>query len=166
MNTNAIASSRMPDWHHPLLVAVLAVWMTSCASVPEGTPAMKADALRFAPPLGQAGVYAIRPYRMTGAALLFPVILDDQPFGFLETSSYNFGVVPVGGHILKVLGGDGKGVRFTAEAGRNYFFMVKPGWFALEILPISESSGQKYIRRFKLVGDRRFKFEARRMTNQ
>jgi len=149
-----------------VLPVVLATLMTGCKSVPEGSPALKQQALSFTPPPGMAGVYAIRPYQLAGSAILFDISLDYLEFGSLATDSYLFGLVPPGMHVLRVpraggqgaqlTGPGGVGADFTAEAGRNYFLQLTVGWNAPKITRLSEAEGQKYVKKLKLSGDSRF----------
>lgn len=146
------------------LLVFLAVHITGCRSVPEGSPALKQQALTFAPPSGMAGVYAIRRPGL-GSAILFDVALDYQDWGSLATSSYLFGFVAPGDHILSAprAGGrrtpPGAGIHFTAEAGRDYYFRITAGstfGSVPDIIRLSESEGQANVRNFTLSGDNRF----------
>ena len=127
------------------LLGLLIIHLTGCASVPEGSAAMKQQALSFTPSPGNADLYVIRPYNYVGGAVLFGVNLDYQEFGALETSSYLFGEVPPGKHVLRAGAGgtpNSQSLAFTAEAGKSYFFTVKPGWVSLDVKQISETDGQ------------------------
>jgi hypothetical protein len=150
------------------LPALLAMG-TGCTSMgmPEGSPAMKQQALSFTPPPGKAGVYVIHPYQISfgvgglvGNTMMresSQVNLDYQEFGQVDFNTYLFGLVPPGDHVLS--SGDivssTKVVHFTAEAGKNYFFMVG----ADGIDSTSETNGQSCVRRFKLSGDNRFEYQ-------
>jgi hypothetical protein len=147
--------------------------ITGCADVkpgPEGSAAMKQQALSFAPPPGKAGIYVIRPHQFYndsyyGNSGAFPINLDYQEFGSVGMNSYLFALVPPGRHILDssvpdMFASDSKGGNFTAEAGKNYYFTATGAGATrfrhLQIVPISETDGQTYVREFKLSGDNRF----------
>jgi hypothetical protein len=162
--------SRQFSWLAAALSGLLIMQITGCADrpvpelAPEGSPAMKQQALSFAPPPGKAGVYVIRPYTFAndtyygGTVYLFNISLDYQDFGALETNSYLFGIVSSGNHVLGP-------VHFTAEAGKNYYFTVKGVGFMgssirhMQFDPIPETDGQAYVRKFKLSGDNRFELQ-------
>jgi hypothetical protein len=148
--------SREFSWFVTVLLCLLLLQITGCASVPEGSSAMKQQALSFTPPSEKAGVYAIRPYNYVGSGVLYEIILDHQEFGSLATKSYLFAVVPPGIHILHLPYDGGSHVMFIAEAGKNYFFTVKPGWAWLQINTISEADGKAYVLKYKLSGDYMF----------
>jgi hypothetical protein len=143
-----------------LAMALVCFWIAGCASVPEGSAAMKQQALSFTPPPGQAGIYVIRPSQFMGGGVLYKVSLDYQEFGVLGKSSYLFTTLPPGKHSFRTSLGAGtmNVVPFTVEAGKNYYFHVKP-WMShntIAIDPISETDGQAYVRKFKLSGENRF----------
>ena len=162
--------SRQFSWLATALSGLLIAQMTGCVDrpkpglAPEGSPAMKQQALSFAPPPNRAGVYVIRPYKFAndtyygGFASLFNISLDYQGFGALETNSYLFGIVSSGNHVLGP-------VHFTAEAGKNYYFIVRGVGFMgssirhMQFDRISETDGQAYVRKFKLSGDNRFELQ-------
>jgi hypothetical protein len=143
------------SWLVTMLVCLLLLQITGCASVPEGSSTMKQQALSFTPPPEKAGVYVIRPYNYVGSGVLFEITLDHQEFGSLATKSYLFAVVPPGKHVLRMPNVVSEDTPFTAEAGKNYFFTFKTLW-GVRIDPISEADGQAYVRRYKLSGDNMF----------
>jgi hypothetical protein len=153
----ASGSSPCLSW---LAVALVCFLVPRCASVPEGSAAMKEQALSFTPPPGQAGIYVIRPSQMLGGAVLDKISLDYQEFGVLGTASYLFATVPPGRHSFRTSLGAGsmEVVPFTVEAGKNYYFHVKASLVANTILiePISETDGRAYVRKFKIIGENRF----------
>jgi hypothetical protein len=144
-------------------VAMLGFLMAGCASVPEGSAAMKQQALSFTPPPGKAGIYVIRPSQFLGGGVLDKISLDYQEFGVLGTSSYLFTTLPPGRHSFRTSLGAGsmEVVPFTVEAGKNYYFHVRASLAANTILiePISETDGQAYVRKFKLSGENHFQVQ-------
>ena len=165
-NETNTRTSRLFPWLANVLIGLLILQMFGCMSVPEGTPAMKQQALSFTPPPGKASVYIIRPYRFTGSAGLFNVSLDYQEFGSLETSSYLFGVVTPGEHVLRMPHALGVRAPFTAEVGRNYFFTVMQRLTGYHLDQTTEADGQAYVRKFKLSGDSRFEYQGKTEQTQ
>jgi hypothetical protein len=168
------------SWLAFVLLNLLLLQITGCTvellappvALPEGSAAMKQQALSFTPPSGMAGLYIIRPYHFYndtyygGGAMLLNISLDYQDFGALETNSYLFAPVPPGKHTLSP-GGSFDGldssslaVRFTTEGGRNYYFTATGAGATkfrhLAFDAVSETNGQEFIRKFKLSGDNRF----------
>jgi hypothetical protein len=146
-----------------LAVALLGFLIAGCSSFPEGSAAMKQQALSFTPPPGRAGIYVIRPFQMLGGGVLDKISLDYQEFGVLDTSTYLFATLPPGRHSFRTSLGAGsmEVVPFTVEAGKNYYFHVRASLVANTILiePISETDGQAYVRKFKLSGENRFELQ-------
>jgi len=160
------------QWSHQrgwlALAFCAALWMSGCASMKEGSSGGKAEAWNFALPPGRAGVYVIRPFSVTGPAERFRIRLDSRDVGLVSRNSFIFGTVAAGPHVLEPLrtGGDtvggqddhrsvgpgSKSAIFNAEAGQNYFFTVKGDWVGLEFEEISDTAGQKYVRKLKLSG--------------
>jgi hypothetical protein len=165
--------SRQFSWLASALLGLLIIQITGCASVPEGSDAMKQQALSFAPPSGKAGFYVIRPYEYTGSVLLDTISFDYQECGSLATDTYLFGTVLPGEHTLQANNPNGLGsvvVHFTAVTGKNYYFTVgvksvlvlaglAPTHYEMVINNISETDGQKFVRQSKLSGDNRFQFQ-------
>jgi Protein of unknown function (DUF2846) len=155
--------SQQFSWLVTSLLGLLIIQITGCASVPEGSPAMKQQALSFAPPPGKAAVYVIRPYQYTGGLLLDEITFDYQECGSLAADTYLFGTILPGEHTLQSSNpaGGSKVVHFTVEAGKNYYFKVSASMAPISLLidPISETDGQAYVRKLKLSGDNRFEFQ-------
>jgi hypothetical protein len=143
------------------LIAGLGLMVTGCKSVPEGSPALKQQALSFTPPPGMAGVYVIRPWKLASGGTLFNASIDYQVYSSLDLDSYLFGLVPAGLHVINTPHyGIGTVVNastyFTAEAGSNYFFKIAPAVNGYHINQLSDKDGMAYVREFKLSGDSHF----------
>lgn len=138
------------NWLPVILLGALAALMAGCASVPEGSPEMKQQALSFTPPPGKAGVYLIRPYHVAGSAVLWNVKLDYQDCGSVETRSYLYCEVLPGEHIPMFAR---PGAPLLAEAGKNYFFTINYGKFE----QLSEADGQALVQKFKISKENRYK---------
>jgi hypothetical protein len=137
------------------LAVGLAVFAVGCQSVPEASPEMKQQALAFTPPSGMAGLYIIRPYHFAGSAVNWVARLDYQDFGSLSTSSYVYNPILPGKHFIRM--GQTGFATFVAEAGKNYYFAMKPSFTGHNFEEISETEGQEYVREFKMSGDNRYK---------
>jgi hypothetical protein len=136
-----------------------------CASVPRGSDRLERQARSFTPPPGKANVYAVRMWSALESGLVWPVTLDFQEFGNVGQRSYVFGPIAAGDHVLGVNlpGPVPTRVRFTAEAGRNYFFKLVPtaGWPTglIRIEPVDEASGRALIQESAPSADNRFEYE-------
>ena len=137
-----------------VLVPVVAL-ISGCASAPEPSPVAQQQALSLAPPAGMGGLYIIRPGGALGAAVPWEVYVDDADTGGLENGRYFYDVLSPGAHTL----GEKHGTNFVVEAGRNYFFAMKPGFARPKFQSLSETDGQADVRRLKLSGNNRFEFE-------
>lgn len=142
-----------------VVVAALCI-MTGCASVPTASPDFERKAMSFTPPPGMASVYVYRPYSFAGSALLDNVSLDYKEFGTLANSTYLFGTVDPGAHVLKSKFGMTQQVdllRFDAEPGKLYFFKALFGLvFSFE--QVDEKEGRESVSGYKLSGDNTFEF--------
>jgi hypothetical protein len=157
------------SWLAALLLGLFVVQIIGCTdmSMPEGSPAMKQQALSFSPAPGKAGVYVIHTvqilfgeYGIAGTTANDEdnqINLDYQEFGQVSFNSYLYGMVPPGEHTLNSGSGNSnsKVVHFTAEPGKNYYFNVAGD----VIVPISETNGQTLVRQSKLSGDNRFEYQ-------
>ena len=159
MTTKTIQSPGWLNWILIVLIGLLLATVLGCVSVPEGSPAVKQQALSFNPPQGKAGVYVIRPGGGIGKGLILYVRLDHEDFGAVSEHSYLFCLVTPGDHALTGRDTGDKAVAFAAEAGKNYYFTVKPGFSSQQMGQISEADGRGYVQKFKLSGNNRFEFE-------
>jgi hypothetical protein len=140
------------------LAVGLAVFAVSCASVPDASPEMKQQALSFSPPPNMAGLYVIRPYHIAGSAVSWVVRLDYQDFGSLGTSSYLYSAILPGKHFIRMgKNGDYGMETFMAEAGKNYYFTMKPSLSGHIFDQVSETEGQQDVRDFKMSGASSYK---------
>jgi hypothetical protein len=169
---SARRSQPMP-WLAATLFALSILLFNGCASVPQGSATMAQQALSFTPPPGKAGFYVIRPYEYTGSVLLDEISFDSQECGSVANDTYLFGNVLPGEHTLRVSSPNAtmsEMARFTAEAGKNYYFKVSvntvlvllgvaPNIYQLVVEPLPEAKGQSYVRQFQLTGDNRFELQ-------
>jgi hypothetical protein len=147
-------------WLLPAGLAAGFLLLTACASVPRGSDRLAQQAQIFVPPAGKANLYVIRPYNFTGSAGLYTPTLDFNELGTLGLRSYLYGAIDPGEHFLgsTVQGSSPNRLKFTAEAGRNYFFKVSPGLTLAGwgIDPLDETDGRQLVRDYTLSGDSRF----------
>jgi hypothetical protein len=142
------------------LAAVGLLLLAACASVPRGSDSLAQQAQTFVPPPGKANLYIVRPYNFTGSAVLYTPTLDFTELGTLGLRSYLYGAIDPGEHFLgtPIQGSTPNRLKFTAEAGKNYFFKVSPAWsFAgWGIDPLDETEGRELVKDYTLSGDSRF----------
>jgi hypothetical protein len=137
--------------------------LAGCASVPPGSNDLTQQALTFSPPPGKANLYVIRPYNVVGSVGLWTVTLDFNEIGTVGLRSYLYGAIAPGEHVLgpTIQGTSPNRLKFTAEAGRNYFFKVTPnfsfaGW---GFDALDEAEGRERVQEYTLSGDNRFELE-------
>lgn len=107
-----------------------------------------ADATSFKPPQGKAGIYLIRKGGMVGAAVAWKYDLDLIPLAALRTKSCVYVAVDPGDHYLRTTYSR-KGEPISAEAGKNYFYLVENGSFAGGLKLLSEKDGEAYVNAYK-----------------
>jgi hypothetical protein len=74
------------------------------------------------------------------------------------SESYLYGWVRPGAHVVAVLH-DGQvpgRTRFRAEAGRNYFFVVRADLLTLHVERLADGTGRDLVQRYTPSGDNRF----------
>lgn len=127
--------------------------------MPEGSAAMKQQALSFTPPAGESCVYVIRPPLPGPLGVpLYYINLDGQEFGSLVPSSFLFGILQPGEHTLFLNAGMGgtSRIHFTAEAAKNNYFWIEESGATLGLKPITETDGQIYVLKCKPSADNLF----------
>ena len=156
-------NSRQTQWLSLSFFIALATFMTGCATVPDGLQAMKEKALSFSPPSGKAGVYVIREFDAAkGGAACCQVELDNNGFGSAQLGSYLYGVVSPGNHVVRIWRGGNRPLseasikdrefRFSAEAGRNYFFTLVLSDMSSRFYLIPAIAGQEHVQKIKFTG--------------
>jgi hypothetical protein len=145
------------------IISVLLLIAQGCATVPKGSDRLAQQAGTFSPPPGKANVYVFRAEAFMGSAVIWPISLDFKEFGTLGLKSYLYGTVLPGDHFLgSFLGQSPSRIKFTAEAGKNYFFEAVLGIgmvvAKIEIEAIDEERGRRYVKEFTLSGDNVFEF--------
>ena len=131
--------------------AILAVFLAGCAATVElAAPEEDLAAKRFIPEEGHANLYVTREDQFTGSAVLFQLVVDQHAIGGIAPGTYHLIPVEPGHHTISVTTAENQSIEeVDVEAGRSYFFEVKPqmGWFAAraEVDPLSEEEGRAAI---------------------
>jgi hypothetical protein len=128
--------------------------LTGCASVPKAPPALDVEAKSFSPSEGKARLYVVRPDAMMGAAVVLHVIVDGRELGSTARGTYLMTEVEPGAHTVGSRTAENADQeRVTAEAGRCYFFVIRPrmGFLAARVglEAVSEGEGRKEVTRAK-----------------
>jgi len=131
-------------------VAVLLLLAGCTASVELAAPDEDLAAKSFVPLEGQANVYVTRKDQFTGSAVLFQLVVDQRAIGGIAPGTYHLIPVEPGHHTVSVTTSENQSIEeFVAEAGRSYFFEVKPkmGWLAAraEVEPLTEEEGRAAV---------------------
>jgi hypothetical protein len=151
--------------HFPFvgLLALIAL-MSGCSSIPEDNSALRQQAAGFSPPPGMAGVYLINRAMAIGRSGDADAFLDYKDVGTLHRHTYFYCVVPPGRHFFcgSIINVNYRKDSFTAEAGKNYFFialgrdhMHGPN----PLKELSEADGQIYVRKYEMEGGNHFDAE-------
>lgn len=125
--------------------------LAGCAATVElAAPDEDLAAKSFTPAEGMANIYVTRKDQFTGSAVLFQLVVDQTVVGGIAPGTYHLVSVEPGRHTISVTTAENQSVEeIEAEAGRSYFFEVKPkmGWMAAraEVKPLSEAEGRVAI---------------------
>ena len=137
-----------------LLAGIVALSLVGCASVPKTAPELDLAAKTFTPAEGKAALYIVRPNSALGAAVALPVNIDGRELGSTARGTYLMLEVEPGKHTIssKTLE-NSKVVEVTAEAGKSYFFVIKPrmGLIAARagLEPVTEEEGRAEVMKAK-----------------
>jgi len=137
-----------------LALATGSLWLSGCASVPEGTTRQVERATRFTPPPDHALLYVYREFNFHQMTVVTELSLDGRRFGSIAPKTYLCAAVKPGSHALEAQSFFGDAPqKFSAEAGQLYFFRVaaKPEEWKLD--PVSEPEAREQIAEFTLSGD-------------
>ena len=132
-----------------LLIATLAV-LTGCASVPMAPKEQDAASKTFkAPSSNMAGVYIYRN-SFVGKALKKTLLIDSVAIGETANKVYFHKEVTPGEHTLATESEFGdNALKFTAEAGKNYYFQqyLKMGAFVggSGLQAVTEEEGKQAV---------------------
>jgi hypothetical protein len=133
------------------LASVLALaYVSGCASVPKAAPELDVAAKSFTPSEGKARIYVVRPKTTVGAAVTLQVSVDGRELGSTSRGTYLMTEVDPGEHIVssKTLENSDE-EKVTTEAGRSYFFVIKPRMGLLvarvRLEPVSEAEGRAEV---------------------
>lgn len=127
-----------------------------CATVPMASLMEDTKAKNYIPPEGKASAYVARTGIM-GSAIMFRVALDGKIQGGIAKGTYHWFILEPGDHNISIFTNENQdAVNFSAELGKNYFFIVKPKIGLVtaraKIEPIlDEESGRRIISKCKLT---------------
>lgn len=115
-----------------------------------------AAAKQFMPPAGESSIYVVREDRFTGSAVSFGIQLDGVSVGSVAPGTFLMIPVAPGEHTVSSTTNENQEVRrVSVEAGRNYFFEIRPrmGWMSarVELEAVDESAGMDLVRAAKLA---------------
>jgi uncharacterized protein YceK len=137
-----------------VLLAVIALMLSGCASVPMGHAADDARAKTFAPRADKANIYLYRD-ELLGFAFAMTVALDGRRAGQTVGQSFIQWEVDPGMHEIASYTEDIATVKLNAEAGKSYYVWqeVKIGfWSAQSMLhEVDETTGRRGVIRCRLA---------------
>lgn len=131
-----------------LLILALPLVMTGCATVPSASKETRDSAISFRPPPGLADVYVFRPSGFVGGGVLWTVGLDRVLVGQVGNNSFLCLPIVPGKHII-FESISSSGTSFTAEAGKNYYFIIHSP-LTNTLKPITEDVAKAYAEEFTL----------------
>jgi hypothetical protein len=133
------------------MIACLLSITTGCASVATTDSTANADARKFQPDPGMAGVYLCRGSGVFGDTLVAQTQLDGLDVGSLAPNTYLLLSVAPGHHTLGTVGPtNAEQLDLTAVAGNVYFYNVSIDWAGpmirhRHIQPLSDADGRKAV---------------------
>lgn len=135
-------------------VAVSALLLGACASVPPGLDKQEAELKAFAPKTESAGVYIIRSD--TAASFLnMQVEVDGKPIAKVATQSFVYTELAPGKHALTSKAENTDTLELEVEAGKLYYVMqdTKPGTLYVRVKQrlVEEGEGQQSVKLSKLA---------------
>ena len=134
-----------------LALSLLAVGpLAGCASVPRAAPSLDVEAKSFTPSAGKARLYVVRPSSMVGAAVALHVVVDGRELGSTSRGTYLMTEVEPGEHTIGAKTMENADQeKLAAEAGRSYFFVIRPkmGFFSARVglTAVSDEDGRKEV---------------------
>lgn len=140
-----------------IALAVVALAVTGCASVPMAPADADARAKTFVAPSDQATIYLYRNESFGGAVKL-PVTLNGKLAGETGPKTYFAWTVAPGTYELVSLGETNSVLSLDAQAGKSYFVWqeVKMGMWAAgsKLHSVAEDVGRKGVSECKLAQSR------------
>jgi len=133
-----------------LLILVLLVTLTGCASVPMAPTVDNQLRKQFlAPSKGKSGLYIFRDSSF-GAALTKKISIDDQTIGATASKTFFYREITPGQHKLSTQSEFGNNdLSLKTNSGRNYFVRqyIKMGVFTggANLEQVSEEEGKKAV---------------------
>jgi hypothetical protein len=132
----------------------ITAFVSSCASVPMGDPALDAALKTFPAPKDKAGIYIYRNESI-GAAVKMYVAIDGNTIGQTGANTYLYTEVAPGTHAIRSSAENTDTINISAIAGQlSYVWQeVKMGIISArtKLHLVSEEEGQKGVRDTKLA---------------
>lgn len=137
-----------------LLIGLVMLTVTGCASVPMADPAADTQAKTFATAPGKANIYIYRNETF-GAAVKMPLTVNGKAVGSTASKTFVLQQVEPGKQVVQSITENEPSVEIMAEAGKNYYVWQEVKMGALQagsaLHVVSEADGQKGVKECKLV---------------
>lgn len=136
------------------VIAIVALAMAGCASVPPASPALKEQALSFKPPPRDGAVYIICPKYFLGGCARWDVSVDGQKSSALKIGSFLYAPVSPGEHaVIKLNDSPPTSITFVANEGQICFVTVGPSFSGTKFKLLTAEAGENYVRKYEMSGD-------------
>lgn len=134
--------------HGIIVVVLVAIGLTGCASVPMGDAGRYAELKSFKPRPGVAGLYIYRNENF-GAAIRMDVEIDGKPVGQTAAKTYFYKEVAPGKHMVTSKSENTDSIEVDTVAGKLYYIWqeVKMGllYARTKLTLVSEEEGKKGV---------------------
>ncbi len=140
-----------------VLLIVVGLVLSGCASVPKASESLKQKTMSIKPPKGKSIIYVIRFDTQRGAAILAKVMLDGAYFGTLAKGQFIAAVVEQGKHTARttIVGYTGfmSILDIDTSSKEKFYIYIYPEWRGFSTNEISESEGIKLLKEYSLSSD-------------
>jgi len=132
-----------------LLLVILSMLLSACASVPVASPEMDMKMKSMAPPPGKALLYVYRNAVFAGSSVLFKIIVDGNTAGTLAERTYLAVLLEPGKH--RVHDGNPQNLLpLNIEAGKTYYVKVSA---VSNPSSVREDNARKAMADYKLIDE-------------
>ncbi|MEW6672241.1 MAG: caspase family protein [Thermodesulfobacteriota bacterium] len=135
-----------------LLLVMLSMLLSACASVPVASPEMDMKAKNMTPPPGKALLYVYRSAVFVSSGVLYKIIVDGNTIGALAERTYLTVVLEPGKHRINFgaeHGATPAARSLTVEAGTTYYAELSV--FPTDLLMVSEDTARKAMVAYALI---------------